>query len=190
MTPGQALNLIDRAADAERDPEILIAYRTATGENVDRIPRWRLGSLQDRLELLLPGNTSETLREMGEALSDPDLFDDARRYIHEQWEHTPYLVTIAPAHGLEFEIQSDILEAYNESCKRPAQPRRRNRAPRLRVRQNTKHLTTATVPQRTVVPTASTSVQGPEAAPQAECYDESRGASFLALHRAIHSSCA
>jgi hypothetical protein len=73
------------------------------------------GSLARRLSLL--GVEQPTLREMGTALCEAGLYQDAVELISELWRNTPYLVDISTRQYLIEGVANDVADAWLESVR-------------------------------------------------------------------------
>lgn len=126
MTPAEAASLIDRAVDAEYDPDLIQLYKAISGQGeLLAIPTDELGSLEERLRLFA---TPETLLAMGQAWIDADLLADAIAYVRharlkvEGWLRSDLELT--KLSSCDHLVQREIADVWTESCNKHAIYRR------------------------------------------------------------------
>lgn len=106
LNASEALDLIDRAENAQNDPACVRLYTAITGDP-GPIPSLWLGSLSDRLDLI--GARDDVLREMGETFAEAGVVDDAIDYVREAWERTVYLTQDG--------VPSDVADAWRHQIR-------------------------------------------------------------------------
>jgi hypothetical protein len=118
MNAAEAAAVIDRAVEAEYDPDLIRLVGIISGrDELLSIPTEELGSLEDRLQLLVK---PEALREMGEAWIDAGLRSDAIEYIREArrriegWLRKDLDVVELPS--CEHSLQRCVANAWTEQC--------------------------------------------------------------------------
>lgn len=104
MTPDDAIELIERAKRAEHDPELRRLYGALGGDAADYEAWIRELPLLDRI-FQVGGRSAPG--EIGEAFVSADMADEAREYVLDAHEATPYVVTLN-----DVPVQHDIGAAF------------------------------------------------------------------------------
>ncbi|HEY2473702.1 MAG TPA: hypothetical protein VGI19_02770 [Candidatus Cybelea sp.] len=113
LTVDEALEVIDRAEHAERDPAVGAFYRAVTGTTGGIPAEWL--SLHDRLSLIA---RPETLRAIGAAFVAADMVEDAIEYLAAVWRRIPYRRDVLLRSGVAIpDVLNEVWELFDEQMR-------------------------------------------------------------------------